>query len=130
MHLALRFQLREENSMERVLTCIVCPRGCTITVKGELSDLQISGNFCPRGAKYAKNEVTSPRRVVTSSVRYKDKMVSVKTDKDIRKDLIFDIMKVIHQTVLLTRVEAGAIIIKNVDGEGANVIATSTVFED
>ena len=116
--------------MEKTLTCIECPRGCTILVKGELNSLEISGNFCVRGAKYAKNEVTCPKRVVTSSVRYKDKMISVKTDREIRKDLIFKIMEAIHSHVLLTSVKAGAIIIQNVDGEGANIIATSSVFED
>ena len=116
--------------MERELTCIECPRGCTILVKGELDNLETSGNFCVRGAKYAKNEVTCPKRVVTSSVRYKDKMVSVKTDREIKKDMIFNVMAAIHDTVLLTSVKAGAIIIENVDGEGANVIATSSVVED
>lgn len=116
--------------MEKILTCIECPRGCTIVVKGELDNLDVSGNFCVRGAKYAKNEVTCPKRVVTSSVRYKDKMVSVKTDREIKKSLIFDVMKAIHEKVLLTSVKAGAIIIENVDGEGANVIATSTITED
>ena len=116
--------------MERELTCIECPRGCTILVKGELDNLETSGNFCVRGAKYAKNEVTCPKRVVTSSVRYKDKMVSVKTDREIKKELIFTVMDAIHNKVLLTSVKAGAIIIENVDGEGANVIATSSVVED
>ncbi len=50
------------------LTCIVCPMGCSITVSGEPGALVIQGNSCPRGAKYAEQEVTRPVRVVTSTV--------------------------------------------------------------
>ncbi len=116
--------------MEKILTCIECPRGCTLSVTGETGNFTVTGNFCVRGEKYAKNEVTCPVRVVTSTVRFKDKMVAVKTDKPIKKELIFEVMNRIHQTSLLTSVKAGAIIIENIDGDGANLIATSSVSEE
>ena len=50
------------------LICIVCPRGCHLTVD-ENNDYAVSGNFCKRGEKYGKAEVTNPVRVVTSTVK-------------------------------------------------------------
>lgn len=57
------------------LTCIRCPIGCAITVTqdddGKVTD--ITGNSCPNGYKYAANEVTNPTRIVTTTVRVKDR---------------------------------------------------------
>lgn len=40
---------------ERQMTCIICPMGCSITVKMEGEEiLEISGNTCKRGAAYAE----------------------------------------------------------------------------
>jgi CxxC motif-containing protein len=44
-------------------TCIGCPIGCPLQLvhKG-IKITEISGNECDRGAKYAKQEFTDPRR--------------------------------------------------------------------
>ena len=55
---------------KKKLVCIECPIGCELEVfleNGEVTNVR--GNTCPRGKYYAENEVTCPRRVVTSSVR-------------------------------------------------------------
>ena len=47
-------------------TCIVCPRGCRLTAEKVTEDgkeiIKVTGNFCPRGAKYATEEMTCPMR--------------------------------------------------------------------
>ena len=43
----------------RELICIMCPKGCRLTVD---DDLNVSGNSCVRGVTYGKQEVTDPRR--------------------------------------------------------------------
>ena len=54
---------------KRNLTCINCPLGCQIEVTLENGAVTaVAGNSCPRGGKYARKEVTDPRRVVTTSV--------------------------------------------------------------
>ena len=80
--------------MERNITCILCPRGCAMTVKGELGNLQVTGNTCPRGAEYAINECTNPVRTVTSTVwvsNRKDTMVSVKTAAPVPKEKMMEV---------------------------------------
>ncbi|MBQ3015337.1 MAG: DUF1667 domain-containing protein [Clostridia bacterium] len=113
---------------KRELTCIVCPRGCTLVC--ELDDggklISVSGNLCPRGKKYADDECTNPMRVVTSTVRCEDgAVVSCKTSTSIPKSLVLEAMKVINNTKAPATVKIGDVIIKNVLGTGADVIATS-----
>ena len=46
----------------RELTCIVCPRGCQLSVELDGNAvIGVSGNICPRGKVYAENECTNPR---------------------------------------------------------------------
>ena len=54
---------------ERELTCICCPLGCQITAVTENKTVvSVSGNHCPRGAKYAEAEILHPVRIVTTTV--------------------------------------------------------------
>lgn len=111
---------------KRNLTCIVCPRGCTLEVT--LCDAKVTsvtGNACPRGKTYAEDECTAPKRTVTSTARTEDgALVPVKTDKPIPKELVFDLMKEINSTEVSGSVKIGDVIIRDVLGTGANVVAT------
>ena len=109
------------------LICIVCPRGCHLEVD---DDLNVKGNYCPRGIIYAKNELTAPKRKVTSTVEViggSIKRVSVITDSDIPKDKIFDVMKEIKKIKVNAPLKINSIIIENVLNLGVNVITTREV---
>ncbi len=84
--------------MKKELTCIVCPMGCQLKIEVENGKVNsVSGNTCKRGENYAITEMTNPTRVITTTVRTKSgEIVSVKTDGQVRKDKIFDYMKVIN----------------------------------
>ena len=42
----------------KVMNCIMCPMGCEMTVTLENGKfVSVTGNTCPRGAKYAETEV-------------------------------------------------------------------------
>ena len=112
----------------RTLTCIVCPRGCELSVA--LSDnnevLEVSGHSCPRGKEYAVAECTSPVRTVTSTALREDmSVVSVKTAAPIPKGMIFDVMKVINATVVPNDAKIGDVAISDVLGTGVDVVITS-----
>lgn len=108
----------------RKLTCIVCPLGCELNVKLDNEKIiSVSGNTCPRGKIYAENECTNPQRTVTSTVRCEDgSMLSVKTDRTIPKDKMFDCMRIINKTVAKLPVSVGDVIAGDVFG--ANIVAT------
>ena len=42
--------------MEKI--CIVCPKGCRLSISQDGDKINVSGNFCPRGVKYAQQELT------------------------------------------------------------------------
>lgn len=113
------------------LICIGCPLGCPLTVEMEGNEVKsVSGNTCPRGAAYAKKELTNPTRIVTSTVRVAGgrlAMVSVKTESDIPKGKIFDCVKALKDVEVVAPVKIGDVIVKNVAGTGVNVIATKNV---
>ena len=115
----------------RELTCIGCPMGCMLTVtmdKGEVTE--VKGNTCPKGDIYARKEVVNPTRIVTSTVKITggDKeRVSCKTESDIPKARIFDVMKDIDAAVVAAPANIGDVLIENVAGTGVNVIATRNV---
>jgi CxxC motif-containing protein len=106
------------------LTCIVCPRGCRLTIDDELN---VTGNSCPRGAQYAKDELTNPKRMITSFVRVKNRentVVSVKTSTSIPKGMIFDVMNEIDKVRVTAPTKIGDVAIKNVLNTGADIIIT------
>ena len=112
----------------RELICINCPLGCRLSVDdADLANIKVSGNTCPRGATYAVNEITAPKRMVTSSVPVagsKTKRVSVKTSAPIAKNLIFECLEEIKKIRATAPVKIGDVLLSNVCGSGVDIIAT------
>ena len=111
--------------MKKILTCIECPIGCEIEVTLEGGKVvSLAGNGCPRGKLYAEAEVVCPKRVVTSTVRADNgEMIPVKTDKPVRKDAIFEVMKKINGVTCKMPVALGDVLVENICDD-ANLIVT------
>lgn len=106
------------------VTCIECPMGCEITVKKNDSETIVSGNNCPRGKAYAIDEVTCPKRVITTTVRCEDgALVSVKTSAPVNKSEIFSVMKKINCVVAKLPIRIGDILAKDIQN-GVDLVAT------
>ncbi len=111
----------------RELICIVCPRGCHMRVDGELN---VTGNFCPRGAQYAKAELTNPTRVVTSTVRLEGgayRRCPVKTSVPIPKGLIPELMEELCRISAKAPVDVGDVLASDILGTGADIVATRSI---
>ena len=110
--------------MNRKMTCIVCPLGCELEVRTEENgDITVTGNTCPRGAEYGKNECTNPVRTVTTTVKCENgQRISVKTDRAVAKDKVFDVMKAAKDVICPLPIRVGDVIIKDVCG--ADIVAT------
>lgn len=106
------------------MTCIICPMGCSITVKHENETItEITGNTCRRGAAYAEAEIFHPQRSLTTTMRCTDgQMLSVKTDRPVPKSALMDCMKQINAARAVLPVSIGDILIRDVCG--SNIIAT------
>ena len=107
------------------MICIVCPRGCHLKI--DVNTLEAQGNTCPRGEEYAKNEIVSPMRTITGSVGISGGIhprLAVRTNRAVPKSKMFEIMAALHACKVHAPVKRGDVIIENVCGTGANVIAS------
>ena len=120
--------------MKRELTCVSCPMGCSIIVEIENGEVvSVKGNTCKRGDAYARQECVHPTRSLTTTVKLKGgefPVVSVKSDRPIPKELMFDAMNAINSTVIQAPVKIGDIVIENICSTDANIIITSNVKEE
>ena len=94
--------------------------GCHLKVDEE-NDYKVTGNGCPRGAIYGKKECTHPTRVVTSTVKIvgaEIERLSVKTNGDIPKEKIFDVMKELNHVVVKAPVHREDVIVSDICGTG------------
>ena len=118
----------------RELICIGCPLGCNLEVLIDNgSVVKIQGNTCKRGEDYAKKECINPTRIVTSMVSVeggKEAVVSVKTEKDIPKNLIFECIRILKGITLKAPVKIGDVVVENLLGTGVNIIATSSADKE
>lgn len=112
------------------ITCINCPVGCCLTVELENGQVvSVTGNTCPRGVTYAKQECVDPLRMVTAVVHVEGSAVplSVKTKTPIPKKEICSCMQALANAKLTAPIQAGDVVVANVCGTGVDVIATKSV---
>ncbi|WP_434798235.1 DUF1667 domain-containing protein [Terrisporobacter vanillatitrophus] len=116
--------------MKREITCIVCPKGCQMIVNNIDGQYIVEGNSCIRGSKYGVDEVTNPKRMITSIVRLEGaylNMLPVKTSSSVPKDLVFEIMNILSTIKITAPVKVGDIIVKNVLNTGVDIVSTKTI---
>lgn len=108
----------------REMICIMCPMGCHLSVTKKGDEIVVSGNGCNRGVVFAKEEMTCPKRMITTSVKTDEGVKSCKTTIPVPKSEIFQIMKEIEK-LRLKKAKFGDVVIKNVLGTGADIIITA-----
>ena len=111
------------------LVCIVCPKGCRLHVDDE-NGYTVTGNSCPRGAEYGKNEIQNPTRVLTSTVRLSGgayRRCPVKTEKAVPKAKLLDIMKELNRVEAASPVSIGQVVLTDAAGTGVNVVVTKSL---
>ena len=144
--------------MRKTITCIICPNGCLLSadvsepgtdapvtgaenprsidspVTGtgcpRVIDSPVTGAGCPRGEAYFIQEITDPRRTLTSSVLVKGgelPLCSVRLTDPVPIARIPDVMKEIRKMKVEAPLESGIVLIRDVLGLGSDVIATKTI---
>jgi len=115
--------------VEKKMICISCPVGChlTATREGDSGEWEISGNRCPRGAVYAKSELTDPRRVVTATVASDSSLMPrlpVRTDKPLPKRHIDALLNRLYRLEVKVPVKRGDVLLADVEHTGVDVIVS------
>ena len=112
----------------KVMNCNMCPMGCEMTVTLENGKfVSVTGNNCPRGAKYAETEVTDPRRMLTTTVRIKGgvlPLLPVVSEDVLPKGKIADCVAYLRDVVVDAPVKTGDVIVQDILGLGINIVAS------
>lgn len=119
--------MTETKEAKKEMTCICCPLGCSLQIAKHDGNYIITGNKCPRGKNYAIEEMTAPKRVVTSTVKIIGSaypVLPVKTAKPIPQKKILEIMDILSGIEVTAPIKIGTVIVSNIGNTGVDVIAT------
>ena len=114
--------------MKRNLTCIVCPRGCSLCAEIDGEKVKVTGQGCPRGVEYATSECLHPMRTVTIALRVANRdhvMVSVKTEKPVPEEKMLEAVEILRGLNVNAPLAVGDVICESV--LGSRVLATNSV---
>lgn len=113
------------------LICVNCPKGCRVTVYLEDDKIiEIEGYSCKEGLSYAKQEITRPMRILTSTVRIDgavNRVLPVITESEIPLDIWREAMGEIKGLRVTTPVEINDVIVSDFMGTGVNLIASRSM---
>lgn len=108
--------------------CINCPLSCSLELTEENGEvLEVTGNDCKVGARYAEEEFRDPRRVVTTTVAVRKGMLPllpVRTETAIPKRLVADAVGVLAGVVVEAPVHGGQVVYRDIMDTGVDVIAS------
>jgi len=116
----------------RELVCIACPIGCRLTVTLSASaEVTVTGNRCERGEAYGREEVLSPRRILTAVVPTDSAefpCAPVRTDRAIRRERSGELLAELYRRKVNLPVRQGQVLMEDFDG--ARVLFTRTLPPD
>lgn len=115
----------------REMVCIVCPIGCKLTIEMKAEgEISVTGNRCPKGEAYGREEMLAPKRVVTAVVRTDSRAfpyIPVRTDKSLPRELIPELIGNLAQHMVHLPAACGTVLMDNFRGSGVNVVTTRTL---
>jgi CxxC motif-containing protein len=112
--------------------CIACPIGCPLQLVHEGDTIQeVSGHNCKRGAKYARQEFTDPRRSFSTTIPIEGAIYArlpVKLSAPIRKEKVLEAARVVHELSATAPIACGEVLLTGLLGEeDVSVVACRTM---
>lgn len=117
--------------------CTICPSECLLTVEverdtdGNVTEVRsVTGNNCPRGDKFAHQELTCPMRVLTTTVAVSggdEALLPVRTAEAIPLALHAQAMNLIRGLVVDAPIRMGDVILPNLLDTNINLIASMDI---
>jgi CxxC motif-containing protein len=112
------------------MTCIICPEGCKMEVLVKGRGVDVSGHKCKKGPLFAADEVLNPQRILTTTMEIESEdvhRIAVRSSAGVPKDKLVEMIGLLRKTRLCAPVKMGDVIIADILGSGANIIASSSV---
>lgn len=118
--------------MKKEYTCIVCPRSCDLVLKEKDGEFRVSGNCCPRGEEYAKNEYLHPVRMITTTVKLIggiNRTLPVISSGAVPKERLRDCLDYLYKLEIKAPVKLHDVIVGNILDTGIDIMAARDVEE-
>lgn len=126
------------NAIETLkFNCTTCPSECLLTVDverdadGAVAEVRsVTGNRCPRGDKFAHQELTCPMRVLTTTVAVSggdEALLPVRTAEAIPLELHAQAMDLIRGLVVNAPIRMGDVVLPNLLDTGTDLIASMDI---
>lgn len=117
--------------------CTTCPSECLLTVEverdadGTVAEVRsVTGNRCPRGNKFAHQELTCPMRVLTTTVAVSggdETLLPVRTAEAIPLKLHAQAMTLIRGLVVKAPIRMGDVVLPNLLDTGIDLNASMDI---
>lgn len=117
--------------------CTTCPTECLLTVEVERDAngaveavRSVTGNSCPRGDKFAHQELTCPMRVLTTTVAVSggdETLLPVRTAEAIPLALHAQAMELIRGLVVKAPIRMGDVVLEDLLHTGIDLIASMDI---
>lgn len=117
--------------------CTTCPSECLLTVEverdadGTVAEVRsMTGNRCPRGNKYAHQELTCPMRVLTTTVAVSggdEALLPVRTSEAIPLTLHAQAMDLIRGLIVKAPIRMGDVVLPDLLNTNINLIANMDI---
>lgn len=117
--------------------CTACPSECLLTVEVErdfngsvTAARSVTGNRCPRGDKFAHQELTCPMRVLTTTVAVSggdEALLPVRTAEAIPLALHTQAMDLIRGLVVEAPIRMGDVVQEDLLNTGIDLIASMDI---
>ena len=114
------------------ITCICCPKGCGVDIYSLDTDYQVNNHQCIKGKDYVIMEMTNPTRFLTTTIAVNgnpSSRLAVRTNIPVPKSKVQDVVAATKKIEIKSPVYMGQILISQVAGTDADVIASSEVLE-
>lgn len=118
--------------MNKQLICIICPKGCKVTVTETNGAYTTTGNACLRGNVYGIQEAIEPKRVLTSTVKIVDAVhqrCPVVSSAPIRKEDIFKVINILETLEVQAPILMNQVIYSNILQSGIDILASRTMVK-
>ena len=125
------------NAIETLkFNCTTCPSECLLTVEverdadGVAEVRSVAGNCCPRGDKFAHQELTCPMRVLTTTVAVSggdEALLPVRTAEAIPLALHAQAMALIRGLVVKAPIRMGDVVLENLLNTNIDLVASMDI---
>lgn len=117
--------------------CTTCPSECLLNVEvertadGHAAEVRsVTGNNCPRGDKFAHQELTCPMRVLTTTVAVSgddEALLPVRTAEAIPLALHAQTMTLIRDLVVNAPIRMGDVVLEDLLGTNIDLVASMNI---